>query len=295
MGPRITIGVPVFNGANYLERALGSIESQTFADFRVIISDNASEDATEEIARSFVARDERFGYSRNDRNIGAIPNYDKVFYASTSEFFKWAAHDDWIEPGFVQACIERLDASPVAVVAYTGARQVDENDNQIVGTIAHSNVTSPDPVERFREIVRRERLNLPIFGVVRREVLARTNLQGSYHASARVLLAELALLGTFERDPEVLFVHRNHPQGSLRSYADAREVRKWYDTSATSKGHMPRWMYLRGLLAAAGIADLSAGQRWSVRMEALRWATTKPKAMLGDLVAAVRDRMSPEG
>ena len=84
VGTHVTIGVPVYNGANYLERALSSLADQTYPDVRVLISDNASTDATEEIARSFVAADNRFEYWRNDTNIGAVPNYDKVFYAATT-------------------------------------------------------------------------------------------------------------------------------------------------------------------------------------------------------------------
>lgn len=284
----MTIGVPVYNGANYLERALSSLAEQTYADIRVLISDNASTDETSEIARSFADSDDRFEYWRNDTNIGAVPNYDKVFYAATSPYFKWAAHDDWIEPRFIEACVQALDANPQASLAYTGARQVDENDVETQAEIAHTDVTSPDPVARFREIVRNERLNLPIFGLMRRDVLGRTHLQGSYHASARVLLAELALLGPFVRVPEVLFVHRNHPEGSLRSYGGAHGVRRWYDTSSTAKGYMPRWMYLKGLSDAAEIAPLSFAQKMGVKGEALRWGVQKPKALAADLVIAAK-------
>jgi glycosyltransferase involved in cell wall biosynthesis len=288
VGKRVTIGVPVYNGANYLERALSSLADQTYADIRVLISDNASTDDTEAIARSFASSDERFEYWRNDTNIGAVPNYDKVFYAATTPYFKWAAHDDWIEPRFVEACVEALDANPGASLAYTGARQVDENDVEILAEIAHTDITDPDPVARFREVVRNERLNLPIFGLMRREVLGRTHLQGTYHASARVLLGELALLGPFIRVPDILFVHRNHPEGSLRSYGGAHGVRKWYDTSSTAKGYFPRWMYMKGLADAAEVAPLSTAQKLAVRSESLRWGIRKPKALAADLVIAAK-------
>jgi glycosyltransferase involved in cell wall biosynthesis len=284
----VTIGVPVYNGANYLERALSSLADQTYADIRVLVSDNASSDATEEIARSFAASDHRFEYWRNETNIGAVPNYDKVFYAATTPYFKWAAHDDWLEPRFIEACVDALDANPSAALAYTGARQVDENDVETQAEIAHTDVTNPDPIVRFREVIRNERLNLPIFGLIRREVLGRTHLQGSYHASARVLLGELALFGPFIRVPEILFVHRNHPQGSLRSHGGAHDVRKWYDTSSTAKGYLPRWMYMKGLSDAAEIAPLSVPQKLAVKREALRWGVQKPKALAADLVIAAK-------
>lgn len=286
MGTPVTIGVPVYNGENYLERALSSLAAQTYGDLRIVISDNASSDGTEDICRRFVAEDSRFEYSRNETNVGAIPNYNKVFYAATTPYFKWAAHDDWIEPRFIEVCVAALDANPTASIAYTAARQVDENDVEVAAMIAHSDVTSPDPVARFKEVVNRERLNLPIFGLMRREMLARTHMQGTYHASARVLLAELAALGPFVRSPEVLFVHRNHPEGSLRSYGGAHDVRKWYDASRSAKGYMPRWAYMNGLMKVTEVAPLTGAQKRAIRAEALKWGATKPKALLADLVVA---------
>jgi glycosyltransferase involved in cell wall biosynthesis len=286
VGVAVTIGVPVYNGENYLAQALSSIEQQTYENITVLVSDNASTDGTEQIGRSFASRDKRFVYWRNERNIGAVPNYDKVFHAAQTPLFKWAAHDDWIEPRFVETCVEGLENDPGAVLAFTGARQVDEHDQETTPLIHYTEITAEDPVERFREIVRRERLNLAIFGVIRHEVLGRTHLQGTYHASSRVLVSELAILGRFIRVPDVLFVHRNHPSGSLRAYNNAHELRHWYDTSKSAKGYMPRWAYLGGLLKAAEIGDLTLPQRMAVRGEAFRWAAEKPKGLLGDLVVA---------
>jgi glycosyltransferase involved in cell wall biosynthesis len=292
VGVPVTIGVPVFNGDNYLERALSSIQQQTYENITVLISDNASTDGTEEIGRAFASEDSRFVYSRNEQNIGAVPNYNKVFHAAQTPLFKWAAHDDWIEPRFIEACVEGLDNDPGAILAFSGARQVDENDQETTPLLAYTEITSEDPVERFKEVVLRERLNLAIFGVIRRDVLARTHLQGTYHASSRVLVAELAILGRFVRVPEVLFVHRNHPSGSLRSYGNAHELRQWYDTSRSAKGYMPRWAYMGGILKVAEIGDLTFGQKMAVRGEALRYGITKPKNLLGDLVVAGRNLVS---
>jgi glycosyltransferase involved in cell wall biosynthesis len=92
--PKVSIGVPVFNGENYLAQALESILAQDFADFEVIISDNCSTDKTPEICTSFAKRDSRVKYFRNDSNIGASPNYNRTFELSRGEYFKWCAHDD---------------------------------------------------------------------------------------------------------------------------------------------------------------------------------------------------------
>ncbi|HEX8916315.1 MAG TPA: glycosyltransferase, partial [Humisphaera sp.] len=93
--PRLTIGLPVYNGARYLAQALESYLGQTFTDFELLISDNASTDATPDICRAFAARDGRIRYTRNQMNLGAGPNFNKVYRDSRpAPFFKWTAADD---------------------------------------------------------------------------------------------------------------------------------------------------------------------------------------------------------
>ena len=148
--------------------------SQSYADFELIISDNASTDSTSEICRGWAERDGRIRYFRNPSNIGAAPNYHHVFQMARADLFKWSAHDDMLDPGFLESCVAALDDDAGAVLAYTAARQVD-GDGKPLGDIPRfSQVVSADPVERFREVVRRERLNLPIFGLVRSAALRET-------------------------------------------------------------------------------------------------------------------------
>ena len=85
--PRIAIGMPVYNGEKYIESAISSILAQTYTDFDFIISDNASTDRTQEICLTYAARDNRIRYHRNEVNLGAAPNYNRVFQLSSNEFF----------------------------------------------------------------------------------------------------------------------------------------------------------------------------------------------------------------
>jgi glycosyltransferase involved in cell wall biosynthesis len=95
--PTVSIGLPVYNGEKYIREALDSVLTQTFADFELIISDNASEDDTESICREYASRDERVRYIRQSRNIGALPNFLFVLHKATAEYFMWAAHDDVVQ------------------------------------------------------------------------------------------------------------------------------------------------------------------------------------------------------
>ncbi|MEO1397469.1 MAG: glycosyltransferase, partial [Pseudomonadota bacterium] len=92
--PLVSLGLPVFNGADYLAEAIESILNQSLADFELILCDNASSDQTESICRSFAERDARVRYIRQARNLGAAANYNLAFEEARGTFFKWCAHDD---------------------------------------------------------------------------------------------------------------------------------------------------------------------------------------------------------
>ena len=107
--PRLSIGMPVFNGEKYIRCALDSILSQTYKDFELVISDNASTDKTESICLKYKEQDNRIRYYRNKKNIGAPSNYNRVFLLSSANYFKWAAHDDMIAPEYIEKCMEILE------------------------------------------------------------------------------------------------------------------------------------------------------------------------------------------
>src|SRR3954466_4130607 len=96
--PRVSIGLPVFNGEKYLPEALDSLVSQDFEDLEIILSDNGSTDSTQNICREFAAKDPRIRYHRNQTNIGASKNYNRVLELARGEYFKWASHDDICHP-----------------------------------------------------------------------------------------------------------------------------------------------------------------------------------------------------
>lgn len=89
---RVSIGLPVYNGEQYLAKALDSLLAQTFTDFEVIISDNASTDRTSEICAAYLERDPRIRYYRNQQNIGAAPNFNRTFELATGMYFKTCSY-----------------------------------------------------------------------------------------------------------------------------------------------------------------------------------------------------------
>jgi glycosyltransferase involved in cell wall biosynthesis len=133
--PRVSVGLPVYNGEEFLRQALDSLLSQTFEDFELIISDNASTDTTESICREYVERDSRVRYTRQSSNQGAITNSNLVFEMACGEFFRWASHDDYSTHEHLRECLSTLESRPDAVLSFTWTTFLDKA-GEVIGTEA---------------------------------------------------------------------------------------------------------------------------------------------------------------
>jgi glycosyltransferase involved in cell wall biosynthesis len=280
--PRVSIGLPVCNGEKYLRAALDSILGQTYADFELIISDNASSDATDAICREYAARDRRIRYYRNPTNVGAHWNYARVLDLARSEYFKWAAHDDICHPSFLARCIEVLDRDASVVLCHTKTQLIDEHGQPL----SHSDVargyfvnTSGDviriqgydrprqldsarPSRRFCDILLETRWCFEIFGVIRRAVLVETSsfCDLYFYGADKVILAELSLRGRFAEIPDVLFFRRCHATQSATIDSSRKRV-EWSNPSVTRRLVFPRLLCFRAYGRAAFRAPLSRYER----------------------------------
>ena len=129
--PRVSIGLPVYNGERYLQQAIDSLLAQTFSDFELILLDNASTDGTRAICEAAAARDPRVRYLREPVNTGGIRNHNRTVELSRGEYFKWAAHDDIYAETFVEMCVAHLDSSPATVIAFTQSEFIDEHGRRM--------------------------------------------------------------------------------------------------------------------------------------------------------------------
>jgi glycosyltransferase involved in cell wall biosynthesis len=243
--PRVSIGLPVYNGENYLAETLDSLLAQTYRDFELIISDNASTDRTEAICRQYTAGDPRIRYERNAENIGAAANYNRAFDLARGDYFKWAAHDDLLAPTYLERCVAVLDRDPDVVLAYTQAKAIDDKGEVVKIYPGKRFFNSPDPRRRFYEFVLDPHPVVAVFGLMRREVLGRTRLIGKYAGSDRPLLSELSLLGRFHEVPEHLFFYRFHEEQSWGGNKSAQAQQAWYDPHRAGKVSFPQWRLLR--------------------------------------------------
>ncbi|MFD3399365.1 glycosyltransferase family 2 protein [Kribbella sp. NPDC058693] len=276
--PRLTVGLPVYNGEKYLAQSLDALLGQTYDEFELIISDNASTDGTEQICREYLARDPRIRYIRQPINIGATPNHNFVFEQSHTELFKWASYDDLYGPKLLERCIEALDGDHELVLAHAWEAIID-GDGEVLLTVDYPLATdSPDPVERFRSMLFAVGGD-DFYGVMRSETLRRTPLHGSYHHADRTLMAELALSGRFYQVPEVLFFRRDHAdraeraKPTIRSRAANMEPRRAHRLSNPTARLLAE--YIGGFVGAIRRAPLSSAERRGCYAQLLRWVASR--------------------
>ncbi|MBV1707048.1 MAG: glycosyltransferase family 2 protein [Hyphomicrobiales bacterium] len=123
--PKVTIGMPLYNGAHLLREGLESLARQTYDDFEVLICENGSTDDSRAIAEEFVARDRRFRMAALDETISAWDNFARCLTLSQSPYFAWRAYDDYAADNFIEALARGLDAHPQAQLAACEARTLN--------------------------------------------------------------------------------------------------------------------------------------------------------------------------
>lgn len=242
--PRVSIGLPVFNGGRFLAESIESLLAQTFEEFELIVSDNGSTDSTEEICREFVAKDGRIRYSRSESNLGAAWNYNTVFELATGEYFKWASHDDVHAPEFVAKCLSVLEQDPGVALCFTRTSFIDGAGAFVKDYQYDLEMGSSLVRERFWDAIRSNHIVYETFGLARRATMRKTPLIGNYQASDRVFLATLSMYGRFHEIPEILFFHREHEERSMRAFKSAGERQAWFDPIRGRRVVLPLWRQL---------------------------------------------------
>lgn len=285
--PRVSIGLPVFNGERYLEQALRGILAQTLQDFELIISDNASTDRTQEICRSFAAGDRRIRYSRNDRNIGGGNNFNRTFLLSAGEYFFWCTYDDKVGPFYAARCVEILDAHPEVVLCYSRIAEMDADGNAIGVEDAHD-ARSPAAFRRFRKLAAIEHSCQAIYGMARAEAMRKTLLWLNHTDSDRTYLAELSLHGQFYQIQEPLFYRRNYSGNSIRKYPNWRERMEWFDPRFRERVSLPHCAQWSAYLRIIWRSPVSPYQRFRCYLYMGHWLLLERhgRYMLKDLILA---------
>jgi glycosyltransferase involved in cell wall biosynthesis len=217
--PKVSIGMPVYNGEKYIRQAIDSVISQTFTDFELVISDNASTDGTEAICREFAKRDSRIRYIRQKENIGAINNFNFLLKRASSTYFSWISHDDYLENTYVEVMARYLDEHS-DVVLCVGDLNVVKNGIKVDAIIHHQIRDTLDWEHARRKFFTySHNIVMPIFGLFRLDLMRTHNIyiepgfRGKvFYGLERSILPKVALQGKIVALPKLLFNKRIHDE-----------------------------------------------------------------------------------
>lgn len=272
--PSVSMGLPVYNGSPHLKEAIESLLAQTFGDFEIVISDNASNDDTQDVCEYYARRDRRVRYHRNAENIGLINNFNRVFDLAETPYFKWVAHDDLHEPRYLECCFPPIRDDPSISVSHCETALVDTagtplpyeadlnccidaaNDCRWLLDRADC-ATGASAARRFRDVLAYQIMCSPVYGLMPRHLLKQTDLQQTFFSSDKLLLAHMALMGRFRIAPEILFKKRMH--AGMTSVMKGASQKTHIDPASGSRSL--RSQKLSGYLDILKRSKLSPGQR----------------------------------
>jgi glycosyltransferase involved in cell wall biosynthesis len=215
---KIALGMTLHNNASFLPEAVGSILSQTCADFHLVMLDDGSTDETPEIATNYAARDPRITFVRQEERQGMIATWRRVFALaceasekpSPADYFAWASdHDRW-DPEWLQKLVACLEHHPNAVLAYPFSQRIDaqgQPSEKPLRTFDTADVTKLS--ERWRRLCH-EGMGAGdmVYGVMRVPAVRSAGVFRDVLRPDRLLIAELALRGQFRQVHEVLWYRR---------------------------------------------------------------------------------------
>jgi glycosyltransferase involved in cell wall biosynthesis len=286
--PRVSIGVPVYNGERYVAETLDSLLSQTYADFELIICDNASTDRTEQICRAYADRDSRIRYVRNPRNVGAVGNYKRAFELSSGEYFRWANADDLFGAQGLARCVEVLDRQPSAVLVYPRTKFIDEQGRVISEYEDNLHIQCSKASERFVQVVERLGYVNVIYGLIRADALRKTRLLRGFPQGDVALVVELSLYGMFSEIPEFLFFRRFHPGALSSRQGDVAATQEFFDPSTKGRIVLTQWRLLGSHVGSVMRAPLGLAETARLGWRLARMAVWSRDVLARELVAAIR-------
>jgi glycosyltransferase involved in cell wall biosynthesis len=257
--PKVSIGLPTYNGGRYLGETLDAILAQSFAEFELVVCDNASTDGTEDICRSYASVDPRIRYVRHERNLGVSRNFNAAFHLATGQYFKWASSDDLIDPTFVERCVRILDDDKSVVAAFSRTRSIGPDGEHLTNSDRSMHVMAARASDRVAYLFNNLAFCNVQYGVLRADVVRRTSLFGNFLGADICFLIELSLHGKFFEVPEFLFSRRFHVAASSR--LDEKELAAFFNARAMTASTLRAWRHLLANTQAVVRAPLPLAEK----------------------------------
>ena len=288
--PRVSIAVPTYNCEKYITQSLASLLGQSYGDFELVISDNASNDGTEAVCRHFAAQDKRVRYVRRTENIGGPGNFRYVFSLCSGEYHKWSTADDYWHPEFLKEAVAVLDQKPDVVLCYPKTRKIDLDGATLSDYDDLLHLIDDSPRTRFRQLYERIGLCNAHLGLIRREAMLKTQLIGLHRASDVDFLGEMALLGKFWLLPEIRFFRRFHPESSSWDRGNVEHQRKYYNPSGKASGNADAWRRLGFRFNMVWRSSIGVVDKLALSKDLGRWARNERHALSQEILGRVLHR-----
>jgi glycosyltransferase involved in cell wall biosynthesis len=269
--PLVSVGLPVRNGAAFLDEALRSLLAQDHEHLELVVADNASDDATPEIVRSFTS-DGRIRYVRNEADLGAIWNFNRVLDLARGDYFMWASTHDLWAPTMVSSCLSALADQSGAVLAYGRSRVIDPAGQMLPIDPDRLDTRGARALERYTRTLWTLRECQLFYGLWQMAVLRAIGGNRLIWSHDYLLLADASLRGEFVEVPRDLFsLRRDRPHEDADLEAWKRRVLVSLSGSAAWRRPETTLSQLYGELrnALAGVV-LRSSLGWRDKTGALR-------------------------
>lgn len=276
--PMVSIGLPVYNGAMYIREALDSVMAQTYQDFEVIISDNASSDETQAICIDYCGRDSRIRYVRQSQNLGGHWNFNFVVQEAEGALFTWLAHDDILEPNFLAESVKYMTRWPETVLVAGDFKIIGEDGTELgiekLEKIRGHIEWNKRCVEFFKYPI--SNVFFCIYGMMRADIcksIFQTILEPKIMTGSELpILARFAVLGEIASIPDVLRKYRRHAASIYMSEVAEISKRPMLHRSAIQIGNLYRLRFdqIAVLLSSA----MSPSLKFIIVFKVLVWYMT---------------------
>jgi glycosyltransferase involved in cell wall biosynthesis len=241
--PKVVVGIPLYNHAKHLREALESLLGQTYRNVAFCMADDLSDDGTSEIVKEYMAFDDRIRYVRNDSRLGMILNWRKTFEMGRelfpgAEFFAWGSdHDVW-HPRWLAAMMEAMEKNPGAGMAYPLNIRIGD-DGEVLRTVPWTFDTagSANRFTRFFKTCTGMSAGNMVYGLFRRDLLAKAGVYRPLLIPDRLLFAELSLYAEFVQVPEILWYRRYVGLVTM-----ARQRRSFFPDDRPFYSYLPWWI-----------------------------------------------------
>lgn len=288
--PVVSIAIPAYNCERYIAQSIESLLGQSYGDFELVISDNASTDGTEGVCRRYEAQDARVRYVRRSENIGGPGNFRYVFSLCSGKYHKWSTADDHWHPEFLREAVAVLDARPDVVLCYPKTRLIDADGNKIEDYDDNLELDSESPRQRFRDLYNRIGLCNAHLGLLRRDAMLKTKLIAGHQASDVEFLAEMALIGKFHVLPDVRFYRRFHAASSSWARGDKKHQSAYYAPNGKGMSSVGTWKRLAFQLGLIARSPVPAADKLALSMDILRRMRYDRGILMRELYAQIVHR-----